>query len=807
MATQDYFLRTTEALEAMNENLDNNIKYYNDSIKEGAEKLGYDSRQIGDSLFYATPYNEREALMNAGDYASEYLYDAVETGGNAISAAFKTGSQYTVDTMNVGVTAVDETTGFSLAASAAAHFGLRLVEEGYERAKDYWHQFCLDVFGGVTYQDKDGVQYLGLDAIERMDEVFSDINDTLDDNSTYYDEETGEADDFSYSHNATFIGDFENNAFKWHVQILYSCDGLMKLGHVVNSSGQAPDLWCVVCGEPSHSYTINVNGSASRYQKSTGSTEVYSYTTTIQLSTYSEQQGSFVYINGQRLCISNQAKLSVSSISSQLGGVNIYNCTEWSWTPYPVKAVVIGQEKWINSHNLVPRPNEYGISGRIPGCSYPMHRGVSVDYPTWYNSKLKRNIDDNGNVDEDLDNPYIIPFTTLPDDVIPTIPSTDIDKLYDPHTYYPTPQDMSDVINHVVYHHIYDYNDDVIKDNFVPDGFNPLKPSGKGVNTGTTVLPDLVIPAEAADDTGFVAVYHPSKSIVKAFNQWLWSIGFDLDTFKKLFQDPMSAIISLHQIYYTPSDAENPTTIRLGYIDTSISCPYTDDTNYTLDCGTMFIPDYYENALDYDPYTVYSLYLPFIGFKQIAARDIAGQNVHIYYNIDIITGACVAFIEVDRGNFRATMYSFAGNCAVEIPITSSNFSSVISSIVGAVVGIGATIAVGAATGGAAAPIAAGAATTAVGAATHANIAIERSGNLGGNIGALAFKKPYIIVTRPVSKVAYDYNKYMGYPASSLVKLSRCSGFTRVRDVIIDDVEATSLEKDTIRSLLTSGIIL
>lgn len=326
----------------------------------------------------------------------------------------------------------------------------------------------------------------------------------------------------------------------------------------------------------------------------------------------------------------------------------------------------------------------------------------------------------------------------------------------------------------------------------VREGVNPTTPTP--INTGTTDGPSAAVPVAGGEMTGMVAIYHPTRSIVASFSRWLWSADF-IDNIKKIFQDPMSAIISLHLLYATPTDAGSQN-IVVGYLDTNISSPYVRDTVITIDCGSVTIPEYYRNALDYDAYTDVDIYLPFVGFRKLSTNDVMGKSVNVVYNIDVITGTCVAFVYVDG----RILYSFGGNCAVEIPISSANFSSIISGVLSSVVSVGAAVA----SGGTLAPLAIGAVANS---AINSRLQIERGGGLGGNAGALAPKKPYIVVRRPVSKVTYQYNDIMGYPASSRIRLGDVEGYVRVSHVHIDDVVATDREKQELETLLKGGIFI
>ena len=453
-----------------------------------------------------------------------------------------------------------------------------------------------------------------------------------------------------------------------------------------------------------------------------------------------------------------------------------------------------------NKYGTIPIGSSYTATAatikrslsEIPNTTHPTPSGnVRTTYPTWYGSRKTRTIDKDG--DPETREFYYYPVLPLNDTTIENIDDTTINKLYQINNYY-TINDKDTMVDIDI---VDDGNEDSGDTSDNNPGNNPSAPSGS--DSGSTDLPDIIIPSVSSNDTGFVAIYHPTKAIVKSFSQWLWSIGFDLDTFKKLFQDPMSAIISLHQIYATPEDEATNTTIQLGYINTNISCPYTKDTAITLDCGSVIIPEVYKNALDYEPAAEASIYLPFIGFRKISVNDIMGNTVNVTYNIDLITGNCVAFIVVNRGTYQAILYTFNGNCSVELPITAANFSNIISNGIG----LAASIGTAAVTGGLGAPMVIGAAANAI---TNSKINIEHGGSLSGNVGSLAGKKPYIIVTRPRNKTALNYYKYAGYPTSSNVKLSNCTGFTRVKEIVLDGIQATAEEKNELESLLKRGVI-
>ena len=62
--------------------------------------------------------------------------------------------------------------------------------------------------------------------------------------------------------------------------------------------------------------------------------------------------------------------------------------------------------------------------------------------------------------------------------------------------------------------------------------------------TGDTIgVPQL--PTTSAVATNFVSIFAPTVSQVQNLASYMWSSGFDLTTFKKLFADPMDCILGL----------------------------------------------------------------------------------------------------------------------------------------------------------------------------------------------------------------------------------------------------------------------
>lgn len=335
--------------------------------------------------------------------------------------------------------------------------------------------------------------------------------------------------------------------------------------------------------------------------------------------------------------------------------------------------------------------------------------------------------------------------------------------------------------------------------------------SGTGGGNGSYINPDETDPAEvpnlpsiSACDLGFITMYNPSVSQMKDLSDFMWSNLFDLDTYKKLFSDPMESIIGLAIVPVAPSIGGSKN-VYFGTIDSGVQMSYLSSQFVQLDCGSVDIEEWIGSFLDYSPYTKISIYLPYIGIHELSPDDIIGGSIQVVYNIDCLSGACGCFI---RHSARGVLYSYNGSCISNIPLTSINFSSAIQNAVSAVCS-GAGIIAGIATG--AAPItamsAAGLANSAANAAINSKPAIQRSGSLGGSAGILSIQRPYVIIERPNMSVPASVQKYIGQTSNITMSLGGCNGFTMVEYVHLHGIAATSEEIKEIEAMLKEGVIL
>lgn len=312
-----------------------------------------------------------------------------------------------------------------------------------------------------------------------------------------------------------------------------------------------------------------------------------------------------------------------------------------------------------------------------------------------------------------------------------------------------------------------------------------------GDKTGKPALPSSDVLS-----SGFIAMYAPSASNLQSLGAKLWSDDF-MNTFLKLWNDPMEAIISLGLVPFAPTSSGS-TNCQIGNYDTEISMPRVTSQYQSLSCGSVYVTEYWGSALDYSPYTEAEIFLPFVGMKKLDIDDIMNKTVSVDYNVDLLGGEAVCYVTVDD----VVLYDFRCNLQSSIPISSSSYASLYSNIIKGVSGMAIGGAAGSATGAAA-----GAITSAVNVVTSKHSTIERGSELSPNAGVLGLLTPYIILHRVVQSLPNGFGYFKGYPSNITKTLSSCSGYTEVEYIHLDGINATEEEKNDLLTILKEGIII
>ena len=354
---------------------------------------------------------------------------------------------------------------------------------------------------------------------------------------------------------------------------------------------------------------------------------------------------------------------------------------------------------------------------------------------------------------------------------------------------------------------------DLFYNGILPESNDPYGPSGTsdtgggtGNLDGTSDSIDIPsLPTLTAVDSGFISLFNPTLAQLKSLSSYMWGSLFDLDNFKKLFNDPMECILGLSIVpVNVPSGGAE--TITVGNLITAVTMNKATTQYVSVDCGSLNVNEYWGAYLDYAPHTKAQIYLPYCGTHDIDVDDIMNKTVHVVYHIDILTGGCVAYVKCGS----SVLYEFSGNCATQIPVTNNDFSNIMKSIIDVGVAVGGALA----TGGMTAPLTMASATGA-GAESLAGSSInggmkpnvQKSGSMSSSIGLMGVQTPYIILTRPRQCVPGRQNEYTGYPSYITETLGSLSGYTEIHSIHLDGIPATDEELNEIESLLYKGVIL
>lgn len=315
-------------------------------------------------------------------------------------------------------------------------------------------------------------------------------------------------------------------------------------------------------------------------------------------------------------------------------------------------------------------------------------------------------------------------------------------------------------------------------------------------DTGEGSAPVPPVPTGSA--SSLWAVYNPSQGELNSFGAWLWSSNF-VEQIKKLFADPMQAIIGVHKVFASPHTGGSQT-IKCGYLDSGVSASVVTSQYTTVDCGSASMREYFGNVFDYDPFTKISLFLPFIGIVPLNTADVMRSTVSVKYKVDVITGACLAEVNISRDGGGGILYTYGGSAIVTYPVSSGSYVGAVQAALSTALGIGSAIATGGASLGASAGMI-------LGGLANAKTQVQHSGQFSGSSGAMGGKKPYLIVSRPQTRVPSNISEFKGIPSNAIHKLSSCEGFVKVQEVHVASKSAYDNEIQEIESLLKAGVII
>ena len=313
----------------------------------------------------------------------------------------------------------------------------------------------------------------------------------------------------------------------------------------------------------------------------------------------------------------------------------------------------------------------------------------------------------------------------------------------------------------------------------------------------------------------------------------MWNNTSLIDLFKYSSSNVLSGIISLHKVPFTPqTDPVNK--VKIG----SQNFEFSEGTFRALvttaseiDMGDVVIPRFYDGYLDYAPYTTISIFLPFIGEISRDTDMVMGKTLHLKYNFDAISGNCVAILSTEDG----VIGQYNGNSIVTLPMTSVDHSQILAGyamVAGGVASIVGSAAMAVATSGAmggkapvtlageagnagnagtyiksAGGILGGAASIAKGVSDINNPQVKHTGGLSGSFGFLGLRQPYVLIKSPKLVKTKNDQTFIGGSQWKAGKVGEFKGYTEFKEVHLENISASSSEKDMIINELLRGVIL
>lgn len=354
-------------------------------------------------------------------------------------------------------------------------------------------------------------------------------------------------------------------------------------------------------------------------------------------------------------------------------------------------------------------------------------------------------------------------------------------------------------------------------------------------------------PTVTATSSGFIGLFAPTSAQMKLLADYMWTDfggtgATEVDVLKEIVQalkrsicNPLDYVIGLSIIPSQGLSIGSNQEIRFGFTNSGISFPRLTSQFFVVDCGSLSFDTLCDDTfLDYAPYSKFSIYLPYIGFRVVDANDFVGHTIGVIYHGDVVTGGLTAFILKDG----SVMYQYSGSCSLNVPLRADAWSSTIASTISLARSIPPAPTPGGSTSGgggssesvpsgnswtdsandylrALGPVGNPGATGQNGLHAASNLAfnpsliapqVMRSGAISGGAGQLGVQKPYVVREAVRFHSTKGMNTLAGYPSYYFMPLSSMHGYTVVEEVHIHGITATAEEISEIESLLKGGVI-
>ena len=281
--------------------------------------------------------------------------------------------------------------------------------------------------------------------------------------------------------------------------------------------------------------------------------------------------------------------------------------------------------------------------------------------------------------------------------------------------------------------------------------------------------------------TGFITLYNPTAQQVKQFNDYLFSDSITEEIskgLKKLIADPIDYLVFIAMCRFTPVTSYVSEEITFCGLSTDVfSHIIPSGSQYqVIDYGRIDLSEPTCSFQDYSPLSKISIYIPYVGFRDLPNDEVMGGLVGLKYNVDLLTGAFSAMVTVERPTrsqfpgdatpegYNTIVAQYEGNCYEMLPLSSTDFRSMFNGILNFA---GGAVSVAGGNLGGLGAMASGV----LGMKTNVN----RSGQASGSYGYGGKQDAFILISRPFQCIPSNFGGYEGYPSNIRMTVRDCSG--------------------------------
>ena len=220
---------------------------------------------------------------------------------------------------------------------------------------------------------------------------------------------------------------------------------------------------------------------------------------------------------------------------------------------------------------------------------------------------------------------------------------------------------------------------------------------------------------------------------------------------------------------------------------------------------------------DLEPTALYRLWIPFVGWKDISARENSGDRILVYYFVNYTDGSGTAYVY--NASKEKMILTEKCQIGIAIALTKTNsqqirdsYTAIMANAMLAGITGSLNSAVSALSGKADKAI--GAVESGISAGLNAQLKTMQlygQARTTANGSSSSLYQPLVPLLRKIYQTPIenldDHAKLTGRPLLDFRTLTSLSGYTRVLKIHLEDVPALDIEKAEIERLLGEGVIL